>query len=313
MNLNSIEKSLLKLFSVPDLKGKPLFRLGEILKGEVLEKAENMLLVDLGEKGIVKAFSDLDIAGGNILLKVISTKPEVVLKVFNKHENHILDFIKDLDNDKSVKEALKNVKSHIKDKIFIFEKDLSKPELLKSKIIRLPENIGFDFEKSILENNVNKESLKFNLLESHKTSSSELLNFINNNQKLNNDFQMIFPLFFQETEMKKGAVLFKKKEGGAKEQKSFSIVIFLELMENRQLQVNITAIKKELSLSFLSNSSFFIKILKKDFKNLADALEGMGFKILSYNFKTVESLDNNEEMLNLLLENNNLNIIDIKT
>ncbi len=312
MNLNNISKNLLKSLFTLEHREKASFTLGEVVKGEILEKAEKWLLVNLGEKGIVKAFSDVELTNKEIFLKVISTKPEVVLKLYNNAENDTLNFTQELSNN-DVAEKIKEYFPDLKDKIFINEKDMKNPLNLKHKIIKLPENLGFDLEKSILEEDINKGSLKFKALESPNASSHDILNFINHNQKINNEFQLVVPLFFQDAQIKKGCIVFKKKEKIKKDKQPFSIVILLDLSNNRKLQVNLTALNKELSISFLSDNSNFIRMLNKNFKMLHDALIANGFKILSYNFKVTSQLDNNEELMNLILENNYLNIVDIKT
>ena len=367
MNLNKIVGIDLKRFlsiDFKDVKGKLLFKTGEVLKGEVLQRLENSFLVDLGDKGIVKAWSDVNITDKNVFLKVVQTNPEVVLKLLGKAEQNVNLFLKNfnlfdikafLEEFPELMEKLeitakdfavhseadnlpKNIKEFSDKSGLIFEKELhenseqkkhfeitekdftnnSKTNLLAKKIKELPDKLGLTFEKALHQGKINKDSVKYKVLDSIKsniesTTHKNILQFIEHNQTLNNNSQLFFPLFFKDLEIDKGYILFKKVNKQDSKDKSFNIVILLDLTENRVLQINILSVNKNLNLTFIANKENFLKELKGDIAELDSNLKAFDFNIISVSFKHVDKLDNNNELKNFFSEPDNINIIDIKT
>ncbi len=322
MNLNKIVWIDLKRFlsiNFKDVKGKLSFKTGEVLKGEVLQQLENSLLVDLGEKGIVKAWSDVNITDKNVFLKVIQTNPEVVLKLLSKNKQNIDLFLKNfnLSEIKAFIDEFPKLREHIE----ITEKDLaknSKTNTLSKKIKELPDKLGLTFEKDLQQGKVNKDSVKFKALEFIKdnidtTTHKNILQFIEQNQNLNNNIQLFYPLFFKDIEIEKGYILFKKANKQNSEDKSFNIVILLDLTDSRVLQINILSLNKNLNLTFITNKENFLKVLKEDIGELSSRLKSFEFNIMSVSFKHVAGLDNNNELKDILSDTENVNIIDIKT
>jgi hypothetical protein len=318
MILNKINKTaLIDLLEIKELKKVSQFKIGEILKGNVLEKSENFLLIDLGKKGIVKAFSELPLLNEEIFLKVIGTKPKVVLKLLKDQHINIFKSLENLQLE-HVEEALKNNKN-LHEKVLIGSNDFNNKKILAKKLANLPEQLGFTLEKELLNGKINKESLKYKLLTENDSipvkSHEKLTEFLTSFQKMNNQYQFIIPLIFQNNvELEKGWIAFKKKDSQKNQKGTFSIVIYLELSNNRKLQVNLISLRKNLNLSIISNNEEFLNDLKDNSESLINELKSKDYNVVSINFKYLENDDDffylNKELFE---EDNNFNIVDIKT
>ncbi len=301
-------------------KDTPLknIKTGEILKGEIIKQEENFLLVNLGKKGIIKAFSSLNsnISGKNVHLKVIKTSPSIVLKVLNKNYN----IIKNL-KEYNIDEILNKFPEIGKDLKFN-DSDLSQSEKLKIKLKNLPEKLGLNFEKKILEeNHISPDNLKAKILNELSSTSShtnhhinQTLQYIENIQKINNEFFFFLPLFFENQHIEKGAIFFNNLQKNKNSDKNgFNIVLLLELSDNRVVQIDVFIIGKNISLTFLSNNKKFLTLLKEEFEQFNLKIENYNFKIVSTIFKEVSNLDFDENFDEFIKIDKNNNIVDIKT
>ena len=304
--INKILKNMLFIDANSNKKSTKNFKLGEILEGKILKKLENYLLVELKNKGILKAYSEVPINSKNILLKVIKTSPNPQLQVISElPEQFELENIKNIfDNYDKFFNSLK--KSKLFKAIAINDNDFNNVENLAEKIKELPKKIGLTYEKDIFDKKFH-DSLKKEALQ---TNDNSLLNYIETNQKLNSNMLLTFPLFLNNIKnFSEGFIGFKKN---AKNKKIFTIIIDLELTNNTNIQTFIINEDKILQLSFLSNNQEILNGLKKDIIELKEKIHNLDFNIINISFSTLNLDQQFENILNFFhLENSKF--IDIKT
>ncbi len=312
IDLKRLLKNEIKVLKDTKLNIKP----GEIIEGEVLKQDEKFLLVNLGKKGIIRAFSNLNfnIENKKLLFKVIKTSPSVVLKILDKKYQLTQD-LKSFD----LKNVIKTF-PNIEENLNFNNKDLQNVEKIINKLKELPQKLGLTFEKEIVENKkISFDNLKANLIETLKSTPEhheikQALQYIENIQKLNNDFFFFFPIFFKSQDLKKGALFYNNLQNkNEPEKQSFNIVMLLELSDNRVLQIDILILGKNVSLSFICNNKNFLNMLSEQFENLSINLKNSNFKIISTSFKMIDKLDFDKSFSNFIKIDKNENIVDIKT
>ncbi len=304
--IDKILKNILFLEADSNKKPTKNFKLGEIIEGKILKKLESYLLVELKNKGVLKAYSEVPIKSKNILLKVVKITPNPQLQIISELPEEIeLENIENLfSNYSKIFNSLNKTKSF--KTILISNNDLNDVENLKNKIKELPKKIGLTYEKDIFEKKFH-ESLK---KEAFQTNNNTLLNYIETNQKLNSNVLLFFPLFFDNIKnFSKGFMGFKKN---AKNKNIFTIIIDLELTNNTNVQTFIINEGKILQLSFLSNNQELLNRIKKDIIILKEKIHNLNFNIINISFKMLNFDQQFENILNFLnIENSKF--IDIKT
>ena len=284
MNIKALGNLLKDLILLEETKE---FKLGEILKGEILENLENFLIIKTAKKGILKAYTKVPIKSKKILLKVIENKPKPVLKIihevkdeenFNRIENSVKKF--HLNYDKVRNFAKKNLQN-----LLISEKNLiENPKILK-KII---EQFGISHENKILKNEFS-ENLKSISMLKHEHQITQLIESF---QFASNENFLFFPVFFKENEIINKAIIGFKKNKIGKDKNEFSILIFLDFPENEKLKIFVQQILNSLYISFSSNSEIFLKKIEKNFKDLKRRIENLTeFKVKSINFSLEEEIN----------------------
>ncbi len=322
MNLNKILTNLDKLLNlkIDSSKSNIDFKNGEIIKGEVIKFTDTHLLVDIGERGVVTALTDFKIPIANqnlknILLKVVNTQPNVILQLVNPKEGLNQEKIADnISEDRNKLNTIIDRFPQLKDSIFIDKKDFENIELLKDKIKNLPDKLGFTFENNLSKEVVDKENLKYKLIENDSNSSKGSdLQTVENFQKFNDQFQLFLPLFFKDSDIDKGSILYKDVSQNSKEGKAFTVLILLNMTDDRVIQISIIAINKDISLNITSNNQRFLDIIKNGIEELNENITQLGFKVISISFNISDKINNEDVLKSTIKNDRNINIIDIKT
>ncbi len=305
MNLSALQNLIKNIFLLEDSKNssKTSFQPGEILKGKVLKQLEEIVLINIENRGIFRAYSKNKIKSQNILLKVIKNNPEPILKV-----------LKELPDDEKLENVLKIIKN-LKDipksnKIIkISEKILSDPQLLKKIIKQFPEKLGITYEFNISKGKINTENLK------HKSllkNDHHMVNFIEDWQKMANENFFMFPLFFKDSKFFDYAILgFKKYKKN--EDSFFSIIIILKLQGDITLKTLILQKSNTLSFNFSTNDENFLKKIKNKISDLIKSVESnTNFKVINYTFTLEKNINNFESILEIIDIDKNDGIINLK-
>jgi len=278
MKSEILSKILKNILFVDETKSSKKFKKGELLEGKIIKKYKDYLIIQLKNKGLVKAYSKIPIYSEKLLLKVIKTEPTPELKIIYSSDDIEI-------------ENFKNIIDNFAD-----------------KIKKLPQKLGLTYEKDILEKKQVLKSLKNEAL---KDKNIQLLNFIENFQKINNENLLFYPILFHALkDFKKGFIGIKKE----KTKKNFyTILIDLELENDLNVQILIISQNNLLQLSFFSNKDIFLNEIKSHIKYLKENIEGnTDYKILGISY-TISSNEEQFETLINFIHTKNISLIDIRT
>ncbi len=307
MKSEILSKILKNILFVDETKSGKKFKKGELLEGKIVKKYKDYLIIQLKNKGLVKAYSKIPIYSEKLLLKVIKTEPTPELKIiYSSDDIEIENFKNIIFNLKKIKETIKNQK--IANELFLKNEDFSNIDNFADKIKKLPQKLGLTYEKDILEKKQVLKSLKNEAL---KDRNIQLLNFIENFQKINNENLLFYPILFHALkDFKKGFIGIKKE----KTKKNFyTILIDLELENDLNVQILIISQNNLLQLSFFSNKDIFLNEIKSHIKYLKENIEGnTDYKILGISY-TISSNEEQFETLINFIHTKNISLIDIRT